>query len=313
MQDSFSVRVGKTFDSLPCSSWSLGDEQIDRRECNRDKDSPVPESELHKYNTNPTDDFGNELENGLYDFFDDEYLVEEEELHGSNGQSTESKANPKTKPDDYDEEQWDIKTSIGLDLTLDYEDEEDGYDRFAVGIEDFVGHSDMNKYVNDDHEIDNDEVPNLLKGFTGDTLENGIKTLLKRMSIDDHLVSSTRAKRVRFATKRSMKDQKIGGQQQFRITCVRNPSRYTHYTFDSSDDMDDKSNNQAYLNLRMQLLRLMKSDTVEGLEAKDDAYIGVPNPVASVPIRKKSTDASKIALGIIRPTAFPDVDDCEMG
>lgn len=171
----------------------------------------------------------------------------------------------------------------------------------------------MNKYVNDDDEIDNDEVPNLLKGFIGDTLENGIKTLLKRMSIDDHLVSSTRAKRVRFATKRSMKDQKIGGQQQFRITCVRNPSRYTHYTFDSSDDMDDKSNNQAYLNLRMQLLRLMKSDTVEGLEAKDDAYIGVPNPVASVPIRKKSTDASKIALGIIRPTAFPDVDDREMG
>ncbi|KAK9921446.1 hypothetical protein M0R45_029955 [Rubus argutus] len=56
----------------------------------------------------------------------------------------------------------------------------------------------MNEYVNDDNEIDLDEVPNLLKYVTGDPLENGLKSLLKRMSIDDQLASSTSEKRVRF-------------------------------------------------------------------------------------------------------------------
>ncbi|PRQ44126.1 putative tumor suppressing sub-chromosomal transferable candidate 4 [Rosa chinensis] len=306
MQDSFSFRVGKTFDSLP-GSWSLGDEKIDRRECNRNNESPEPESELHRYHTYSTDDFCNELENGLLEFFDDKFLVQEEE-RGWFGQSFESKANPKTKPDDYEEEQWEIKTSIGLDLTLDSEDEEDGYDKLAVGMEDSVDRPDMNEYVNDDDETDSDEVPNLLKGFSGDPLEIGIKSLLKRTSIDDQLVSSTVEKRVRFRDE----EEHEGSKDRWAAAVpdyIRNPSRYTHYMFDSSSDMDDKSNEQAYLNFRMQFSRLMKSDT---MEAEEVACIAVSKPVALVQ-RKISTDASKeLAPCRIRPIAFPDTDDCEM-
>ncbi|XP_050379572.1 uncharacterized protein LOC126796904 [Argentina anserina] len=301
MQNSFSVRVGKTFDSLP-GSWTLEDEKIDGWECNRDKDSPEHESELNQqHDTISTDDFGNELKNDLLDLFDDEYLVkeEEEQLHG---QSAESVSNPKTKPDDYDDEQWEIKTSIGLDLTLEYEDEEDGYDRFAVGLKGSIDPSDLYEYDDDSHETDIDEVPNMLNGFSEDSLEYGIKTLLKRMSIDDDLISSTREKRVRFhheGDHEVSKDHRSAAVPDY----IRNPSRYTHYTFDSSNDMDDISNNQAFLNFRMQLLRLMKSDTVE---AGDDTSVGDSEPLALV-LRKKSTGASKeLAPARIRPIAFLD-------
>lgn len=314
MQDSFSVRVGKTFDSLPGSSasaWSLGDEEIERRQWNRNKGSPEPEPELHQYHTNSKDDFGNELENDLLDLLDDEYLLKEEEyqeehlLRGLSSQSYESNTNPQFKPDDYDEEQWEIKTSIGLDCTLDYEDEEDEYDKVAVGMEKAGYRFQMNEYVNDDYEIDLDEVPNLLKDVTGDPLENGLKLLLKRMSIDDQLASSTSEKRVRFPNE----EKHEGSKDRWSAAVpdyLRNPSRYTHYKIDSSSDMDDESNKQAYLNFCMHNLSLIKSNT---REVEDDSCIGVSKPVALVP-RKKSTDASKeFAPCRIRPIAIPARDD----
>ncbi|KAL5079030.1 hypothetical protein RYX36_007451 [Vicia faba] len=41
-----------------------------------------------------------------------------------------------SKPSDYDDEQWQVKSGIGLDCTLDFEEEEDHYDKQALGQDD---------------------------------------------------------------------------------------------------------------------------------------------------------------------------------
>lgn len=132
MEDSFSVRVDKTFGFLAGSSasvtssslsslWSLTGEEIEKREWNRDKGSPEPELELRPCKD---DFFGTELEKDLLDLDDDDDVEEEhegvEEQQQLRNSSTQS-AKPKPMPDDYNEEQWEIKSSIGLDCTLDHE------------------------------------------------------------------------------------------------------------------------------------------------------------------------------------------------
>lgn len=133
MEESFKVRVDKIFGSLASSSsssssattettpssslWSLTDEEIERREWVRDK--TIPESELEPVFGNhgkgsekemsPVD-LKDELEKDLEDLDDDD--VEEED---------EPRRRQSNKPDDYDEEQWNIKSGIGQDCTLDYE------------------------------------------------------------------------------------------------------------------------------------------------------------------------------------------------
>jgi hypothetical protein len=131
MEESFKVRVDKIFGSLasspsssaatettPSSSlWSLTDDEIERREWVRDK--TIPESELEPVFGNhgkgsakkmsPVD-LKDELEKDLEDLDDDD--VEEED---------EPRRRQSNKPDDYDEEQWNIKSGIGQDCTLDYE------------------------------------------------------------------------------------------------------------------------------------------------------------------------------------------------
>lgn len=136
MEDSFSVRVDKTFGflagssaSVPSSSlsslWSLTGEEIEKREWNRDKGSP--ETELRPCKD---DFFGTGLEKDLLDLDNDDDVEEEDEgveeqqqLRSSSSQSAKPnhKPMPKPMPDDYNEEQWEIKSSIGLDCTLDHE------------------------------------------------------------------------------------------------------------------------------------------------------------------------------------------------
>lgn len=136
MEDSFSVRVDKTFGflagssaSVPSSSlsslWSLTGEEIEKREWNRDKGSPEPEPEL-EFRPCKDDFFGTGLEKDLLDLDNDDDVEEEDEgveeqqqLRSSSTQS--AKPMPKPMPDDYNEEQWEIKSSIGLDCTLDHE------------------------------------------------------------------------------------------------------------------------------------------------------------------------------------------------
>lgn len=60
---------------------------------------------------------------------------------------------------------------------------------------------------------------------------------------------------------------------------VRNPSKYTHYTFDTSGDMDEASNKQAY----MDFLKVIKRSN--NFESQPDAFIDLP-AVTFIPKRK---------------------------
>lgn len=133
MEDTFRVRVDKIFGSLTSSSaspspslsslWCLTDEEIERREWNRDKESPEPQPEpnthasfLENYGEesirDSKDDYEFELEKDL-GYHDDDVEDDDQQLGGS--------LSNLRKPDDYGEEEWEIKSSIGLDCCLDNE------------------------------------------------------------------------------------------------------------------------------------------------------------------------------------------------
>jgi hypothetical protein len=100
MEDSFRVRVEKAFGSLPIPSsaslWSLSEDEINNN--NRPNPKPKPESEPKPYPT--SSGVKPQLQNDLDD--------------------DENAAGP-SKPSDYNDEQWEIRSSIGLDPTLDFE------------------------------------------------------------------------------------------------------------------------------------------------------------------------------------------------
>lgn len=98
MEDSFRVRVEKAFGSLPIPSsaslWSLSEDEINN------KPKPKPESQPKPYpSSSPLEP---ELDNDLNDLDQDENAAP-------------------SKPPDYDDEQWQVKSGIGLDCTLDFE------------------------------------------------------------------------------------------------------------------------------------------------------------------------------------------------
>lgn len=125
MEDSFRVRVDKAFGSLASSSstvpsslsslWSLNDDEIEKKERNRSKDEAEPEPKSHQpffENRAAGSRMGSsssrvELEKDLGDLDDDE-------------DDAPASREPQ-KPDDYDDEQWEIRCAIGRDCTLDYE------------------------------------------------------------------------------------------------------------------------------------------------------------------------------------------------
>lgn len=69
---------------------------------------------------------------------------------------------------------------------------------------------------------------------------------------------------------------------------LRNPSKYTHYSFDSSNEVDEESNKQAYMDF---LKLLEKSNKMESLP--EDASADLSRPVKFIP-RKKTSDATMV-------------------
>ncbi|KDP41857.1 hypothetical protein JCGZ_26875 [Jatropha curcas] len=368
MEDSFSVRVDKAFGSLSSSTaapssnlsslWRLTDEEIERNEWKRDKDSPEPESEtltdsfpfkrgfLSSNRENSGVDFRWELEKDLDDLDDDN-----EQSYASSSQSV------KPKPDDYNEEEWEIKNSIGLDCTLDYEEEEDEFDKVAVGKEKPDDRVYMKGITDYGIDIDsNNELPDTFKDIPRDPRANHIAAKLRlkedaeaakkmdslRVSeqdsppgIDDHIkvssfddgnlksilkrkdnesvsksinneLDSKSQKRVRFDPE--CKDGDDKDSDEVKNICMetdsvdeclvyhlppdypsgipdymRNPSKYTRYTFDSSSDVDEQSNRQAFWDF---LKMLKKSNSVES--QPDDVSDDRPKSLTFIPKRKSS-------------------------
>ncbi|XWS32583.1 hypothetical protein CRYUN_Cryun22dG0001900 [Craigia yunnanensis] len=359
MEHSFNVRVDKTFGSLASSSssssnskslsfsylWSLTDHEIEKPEWNRDKESPQPEvnfPEKKKMAVN----FLPGLEKDLDDL-DDEDVEEEEEEEEEEALMSSIKGG---KPEDYNDEEWEIKSAIGRDCTLDYEEEEDEYDKVAVGREksgDYLYMKDVN-----DYEIDADScnvLPTTFKDFSRDpranhiaaklrlkedeeaakkidslrvydsdvtagvdahisTFEDGnLKPILKRKDAESNPKSH---KRVRFDSEYCKNDGNEGPERTKDVpkeACTTeeeeamisneastmrqdypsgipdymlNPSKYTRYTFDSSD-VDDESNRQAYMDFLKQVKR---SNATEPLA--DDAPSDLTKPVTFIPRRK---------------------------
>ncbi|KAK6146572.1 hypothetical protein DH2020_020441 [Rehmannia glutinosa] len=67
---------------------------------------------------------------------------------------------------------------------------------------------------------------------------------------------------------------------------LRNPSKYTRYTFDSSDDMDDQSNREAYTDF-FDFLRKRNTDS----SSDDNTSVETLNSVVFIPKKKLEEDS----------------------
>ncbi|PNX98561.1 hypothetical protein L195_g021811 [Trifolium pratense] len=334
MEDSFRVRVEKAFGSLPIPSsaslWSLSEDEINNNDRPKPKPKPKPESEPKPYPTSSGVKIELENENDL--------------------DEDENAAGP-SKPSDYNDEQWEIRSSIGLDPTLDFEDEEDHYDKQALGKEntgdrlymreineDGIGISSRVfggfsrdpranhmaariKLKQDDEAAKTIDTLHVSEKSTPDIAGSGAdavnpKSILKSK---DNPSESRPNKRVRFDSECDDRDgndddaaddgdEKEGTRdvrmktssmeedaalnqpsklQEFASAVpdyIRNPSRYTHYTFDSSTDMDDKANKEAYMSFLAQIKASKASSQTD--EPLDD----LPS-VTFIP-KKKSGDVT---------------------
>ncbi|KAL2939600.1 Protein TSSC4 [Bienertia sinuspersici] len=240
MEDTFRVRVDKTFNSLSSSSSSSSQTLTSPSLCLNELD------------------FRKEVEDDL------------EELDDNDGEGTraENAVNKCREVVCGEEDELDVKKSIGMDCTLDFEDEEDGYDKVAVGTE---------------------------KNWSAHP-----KSILKRK---DDQIGSKSEKRVRFEPNcgkddhSTYEDDKIVMSEAYKESSsqqndsslipdhVRHPLRYTHYTFDSSSDMNEESNRQAY----MDFLTMVKKSKSEPEEVPAD----LRKPVIFNP-KKKGGDTSMV-------------------
>ncbi|OWM71388.1 uncharacterized protein LOC116197174 [Punica granatum] len=358
MEDTFKVRVDRIFGSLDSSSaaspppasslrslWCLTDDEVERKEWNRDKGSPTefePEQSNGELRIEEVPSRGlGELEEDLEDLGDDDLDAEE----GEGEPSSQS-----GKPDDYNDEEWEIKSSIGRDCTLDYEEEEDVFDKVAVGREkagdrlymkdvtDYGIHIDSgNELPSSFGEVNRDPRANyiaaklrlkedaeaagkldslsVVEGNANSAANSrvqpaeddaNLKPILKRK--DGQTDSKTR-KRVRFdpeciekapaeAEDIQMETEEAAVTTEVSVPTkefssavpdyIRNPSRYTYYTFDSSSDMDEQSNRQAYMDFL---------NTVRKAEGSDDETpADLPKSVMFVP-RKKRNEAAETENG----------------
>ncbi|KAL9360760.1 hypothetical protein Peur_048883 [Populus x canadensis] len=355
MEDSFSARVEKAFGSLssstvqtqqPSSSsssisslWRLTDEEIERNQWIRDRKEDSPEIE-----TQPQPYFNPERPHDM-DFKSDEI---ERDLDDLDDGEEESRAS-KLKPEDYTDEEWDIKKSIGLDCTLDYEEEEDHYDKVAVGREK-AGDERLYVTAMEDYGIDIDsgnEIPSSFEDVARDPRANhlaakirlkedaeaakkmdslrvtvkentsvsdagNLKSILKRKkdfqldskTIENDLDSKLR-KRVRFDPEcKDGNDEEYDGVEDTQMETtdsteetivyhfspdypsgipdhMRNPSKYTHYTFDSSTDVDEESNRGAY----MDFLKMLRQAKTAELHPDDDP-VDLSKPLTFIPKKK---------------------------
>ncbi|GFZ21006.1 hypothetical protein Acr_29g0001680 [Actinidia rufa] len=121
MDDSFRARVQKAFGSLSASQspWSLADGEVEKREWNRSRnqDDDVKPTCASSFNGGLED----ELED-IGEENDDDDDDDDDEDGGKYG-------------DGDDKDEWEIRSSIGRDCTLDNEEEEDEYDKLAEGRE----------------------------------------------------------------------------------------------------------------------------------------------------------------------------------
>ncbi|XP_043703513.1 uncharacterized protein LOC122653661 [Telopea speciosissima] len=358
MEDSFRVRVDRAFGSLAvsssspssmCSVWSLTDDEVERKEWNRGTDNldreEIPCSSSftgffgkdRKTSQKESKNIRKEFRKDLEDLDDGD----EDEQRGS-GQSADR--------DGHYQEEWEIRSSIGLDCTLDNEEEEDECDKVAIGRKEDAGDylymrdiSELEEYLNCDTVL-----PNSFREATRDPRANhlaasirlkedeaqaakfnssqasctmlpvgfdphvsegeNLKSILKRKA---NQPASKSQKRVRFdpecennhesemeevqdlstvthpigiravAENGSLLPQDSQGIPDY----VWDPSKYTRYSFDSSSEVDEESNRQAY----MDLLSMMKKPTSADTDL--DCTCTASKSIVFTPKKKANNDS----------------------
>ena len=157
-------------------------------------------------------------------------------------------------------------------------------------------------------------------GTKANTSEDGanLKSILKRK---ENQVDSKLQKRVRFdpGCKTDSNEESEGTKDLATETClmskkasfmpqdysgvpdyIRNPTKYMHYTFDSSSDIDEESNRGAY----MDFLNMLKNPNTS--ESESDKAFDLPKAVTFTP-RKKSGDTHVMKQGSEFPQKLEDV------
>lgn len=247
------------------------------------------------------------------------------------------------------DDDWDVKGSIGLDCTLDNEEEEDDFDKVALGREnagDRLYMSDV-KAGRGSPNIFLDDLPDAVESMERDPRANhlaarirlkeddeeaafkaedrkpkqspspsennsamsieshdNLKPILKRKDNESTFKAS---KRVRFDPAFISKDEGAGKDVKTSLDIinqangesilnekvsrvpdhVRNPSNYTRYSLDSSDETIDKSELVKEENNKSELVKEEDSKSESGLDIPAD----LKKPINFVP--KKKSDASK--------------------
>ncbi|PWA98206.1 hypothetical protein CTI12_AA000200 [Artemisia annua] len=278
MEDSFKVRIDKTFGTLSpqqqSSLWSLTDEEIQHNKWIPPK--PKPQNDDNHLLKNPKKPFSPflqslidqpssssasaDLQADIQELGSDEDDDSDSDDGGDKGDKGEMGF---VKPDDHNNEEWDIRASVGLDCTLDNEEEEDCFDKVAVGTEE----SAERFYMKDanDYEVEMDSnivLPGSLTDVIKDPRAN-------------HKAAKLRIKEDYESAK------KLGA-------CdvpdhVLNPSRYTHYTFDSDEEVDEESNRKAC----MDFLNTLKGSAA--MEIQEDVSTDSLKSIVFTP-KKKSGD-----------------------
>ncbi|XP_011070445.1 neurofilament medium polypeptide [Sesamum indicum] len=369
MEDSFRVRVDKAFGALGGSTpssvgvspslWSLTDEEIERREWNRRKEEAEERDDGVESGSS---DVRNQLDSDLQDLsdYEEEEEEEEEEDEGVDGEKKRRRRNNSSSAETSVDEYLDVQSNIGRDCTLDYEEEEDEYDKVAVGAEQTgdrlymrdvkfadYGIDELNTYgelpnsfkaavrdpranhtaakirlkedaeaagsldtlqLSDNHAAANAETEDIKKGeLDGDNP----KSILKKR---ENSMDSKSQKRVRFMVDPESRAQTHEEEQSVGASnlpseshsgdysavpeqasdfshfssavpdYIRNPAKYTRYTFDSSDDMDDQSNRKAYMDF---FDHLRKRNT----DSSEDSSIEIPKSITFTPKRKPEDDS----------------------
>ncbi|CAA7049592.1 unnamed protein product [Microthlaspi erraticum] len=152
-----------------------------------------------------------------------------------------------------------------MDSTLDSEEEEDENDLVASGQE-LYGYTDD---VNDD---DSDECEEL-------------EPTLKRKGNNEDDDSSKLYKRVRFSydfgddkgSGSSSETEYLSGIPDY----MRNPTKYTRYTFEECEEVDEEYNRRAY----MEFLNMLRSKD-EAMVVDDETLVEFPRSVAFAPKSK---------------------------
>ncbi|CAH2072803.1 unnamed protein product [Thlaspi arvense] len=351
MEESFRVRIDKIFGSLSSSSaspsslsnlWCLAEDEIDRNEQSGGKEVSGSGFRSSQFDSKSFPDVPRQ-----------ETEPEELSVDGGEGESSVSQ-----KPNDYNDEEWEIKSSIGMDTTLDMEEEEDENDKVAVGDELYGYTNDVNDYeteadewvelptslkerekdpranhiaaenrlkedaeavnklislhVSEVHEDDlsmstseKEKALVVSEDLLGDNKEidvgsaddSGLKPILKRK--ENHADSKLQ-KRVRFSAE--IGDDKCNGGDKDTVMetsspeentvqpdypCgipdyMRNPSKYTRYTFDEGE-VDEESNRKAYMDF-LNMIRRRDEPVV-------DPLVELPSSVAFVPKRKPMAES----------------------